>query len=165
MSVYSTRRQLAGLIGWLAVCFVASAVGAVASVNAATFYAELVRPAWAPPGWLFGPVWITLYTLMAVAAWQVWRQGGFGAARVALPLFLAQLLINAAWSWLFFGWQLGLFAFLDILLLLLLIVATVVAFWRHSRLAGALLLPYLLWVGFAALLNFSVWQLNPRMLG
>ena len=165
MSVYSTRRQLAGLIGWLAVCFVASAVGAVASVNAATFYAELVRPAWAPPGWLFGPVWITLYTLMAVAAWQVWRQGGFGVARVALPLFLAQLLINAAWSWLFFGWQLGLFAFLDILLLLLLIVATVVAFWRHSRLAGALLLPYLLWVGFAALLNFSVWQLNPQMLG
>lgn len=165
MSVYSLPKQVAGLVAWLATSYVASALGAIASIEAGSFYAGLARPDWAPPGWLFGPVWITLYTLMGIAAWLVWRQAGFHAARMALMLFLVQLAFNAAWSWLFFAWQLGLLALLDILFLLLLIAATLVAFWRRHRLAGAMLVPYLLWVGFAAALNFSVWQLNPQLLG
>jgi tryptophan-rich sensory protein len=102
---------------------------------------------------------------MGIAAWLVWRAGGFRAARTALGLFLVQLVLNALWSWLFFGWHLGALAFADIVLLWVLIVATLVAFWRIRALAGALLIPYLLWVGFASMLNYSVWQLNPRILG
>ncbi len=156
--------QAAGLIGWLVVCFAASAVGALASVQAGTFYAEIVRPGWAPPGWVFGPVWTALYAMMAVAAWLVWRDGGFRAARVELALFLAQLALNAAWSWLFFHWQLGGAAFVDIVLLWACLAATVAAFWRIRPLAGALLVPYLLWVTFAAALNLAIWRLNPDLL-
>ena len=130
-----------------------------------TFYQQLVRPDWAPPAWLFAPVWTVLYSLIGVAAWLVWRVGGFRAARTALTLFLVQLVVNALWSWLFFGWHLGGLALADILVLWVLIVATIVAFWRVAPLAGALLIPYLLWVSFAAALNHSVWQLNPRILG
>lgn len=165
MSIFNAKRQAAGLIGWLGLSYLASAIGAVASINARTFYAEVIRPDWAPPGWLFGPVWITLYTLMGIAAWLVWRQAGFRAARVALMLFLVQLVLNAAWSWLFFGWRLGFMAFLDILVLWALIAAMLAAFWQKSRTAAAMIAPYLLWVGFAAVLNYTVWQLNPRLLG
>ena len=164
-STFTLPRQIAGLIGWLGASYLTSAIGAVASINARTFYAEVIRPDWAPPGWLFGPVWITLYTLMGLAAWLVWRQAGFRAARVALTLFLVQLVINAAWSWFFFGWRMGLAAFVDILVLLALIAAMLAAFWRKSRVAAAMIVPYLLWVGFAAGLNYSVWQLNPQLLG
>jgi tryptophan-rich sensory protein len=158
-------KQLIGLVAWLAASFTAAAIGAAASVQAGTFYAQLVRLDWAPPGTVFGPVWTALYSLMAVAAWLVWRIGGFRAARVALVLFVAQLAVNALWSWLFFGWRLGALAFADILLLWALIAATLGGFWRLRPLAGALLTPYLLWVGFAAALNYSLWQLNPQLLG
>ena len=114
---------------------------------------------------VFGPVWTVLYAVMGIAAWLVWRVGGFRAARTALTLFLVQLAVNALWSWLFFGWQLGGAAFADIALLWVLIVATLVAFWRVRPLAGVLLVPYLLWVSFAFALNYSVWQLNPQVLG
>ncbi len=93
-------------MGWLAACYAASAVGAVASINSRSFYAELTLPNWAPPGAVFGPVWMVLYGLMGVAAWLVWRQGGFAANKVALLLFLVQLIFNALWSWLFFAWKL-----------------------------------------------------------
>lgn len=161
----SEQRQLVGFIGWLAVCFVAAAIGALASIQAGSFYLSLVRPAWAPPASVFGPVWTVLYAAMAIAAWLVWREGGFRRARSALMLFLAQLALNAVWSWLFFAWHLGALAFFDILLLWILIVATLIAFWRIRPLAGALLIPYLLWVSFAAVLNYTVWQLNPTVLG
>lgn len=158
-------KQLLGLAGWLAISFIAAGVGAVASVSAAAFYGQLVQPAWAPPASVFGPVWTTLYALMAIAAWMIWRQGGFRAHRLALSLFLVQLAVNALWSWLFFAWHLGAVAFFNIVLLWLLIVATIVYFWRIRPLACAILIPYLLWVSFAAALNFSVWQLNPQILG
>jgi benzodiazapine receptor len=154
-----------GLGGWLIVTFSAAAAGSVASTQAPEFYAQLVRPPWVPPASLFGPVWTVLYTLMAVAAWLVWRVGGFAGARGALTLYLGQLAFNALWSWFFFGWQRGDLAFADIVLTMLLVVATLVAFWRIRPLAGALLVPYLLWVGFAAALNYPVWQLNPELLG
>lgn len=159
-----TRTQVLGLIGWLVVAFAASAIGAVASVRAASFYRELVQPGWAPPSSVFGPVWTTLYAMMGIAAWLVWREGGLRPNRRALTLFIVQLGFNALWSWLFFAWQQGAMAFADILLLWILVAATIVQFWRVSRLAGALLIPYLLWISFAAALNYSVWQLNPQIL-
>lgn len=134
-------------------------------MKAGPFYAKLVRPDWAPPASVFGPVWTVLYLLMGVAAWLVWRVGGFQAARFALTLFLVQLALNALWSWLFFGWHRGALAFADIVLLWLAILATLVAFWRISLLAGVLLVPYFLWVSFAAALNYSIWQRNPELLG
>jgi tryptophan-rich sensory protein len=103
--------------------------------------------------------------MMAIAAWLVWCKGGFKENRLALSLFLAQLAVNALWSWLFFAWFLGALAFADIMLLWLLIATTLWAFWRRRFLAGILMLPYLFWVSFAAMLNFSVWQLNPGLLG
>ena len=159
------NKQIAGFVAWLAVTFIAAAIGGAASMQAGPFYAQLVRPDWAPPPDVFGPVWTVLYALMGIAAWLVWRVGGFRAARTALTLFLVQLVVNALWSWLFFGWQLGSAAFADIVLLWVLIIATLVAFWRVRPLAGVLLIPYLLWVSFASALNYSVWQLNPQVLG
>jgi len=158
------QQHLFGLFGWLFICFIAAAVGAVASVNAGTFYMQLLRPEWAPPPSVFGPVWTALYTLMAICAWLVWRIDGFRTAKTALVLFLIQLSINALWSWLFFHWHKGGLAFIDIVLLWILIVATILHFWRLKPLAGALLIPYLLWVSFAAVLNYSIWQLNPQVL-
>ena len=102
--------------------------------------------------------------MMAVAAWLVWREGGWHQNRAALTLFVLQLGFNALWSWLFFAWHMGAWAFADIALLWLLIATTIACFWRVRRLAGALLIPYLLWVSFAAMLNYSVWQLNPQIL-
>lgn len=159
------NKQIPGLVAWLAVCFIAAATGAVAAARASSFYTQLVRPEWAPPPAWFSPVWTILYTLMGIAAWLAWRPGGFGGARTALTLFLVQLAVNALWSWLFFGWHSGALAFADIIVLLVLIIATLIAFWRIRPLAGALLLPYLLWVSFAVALNYSVWRLNPQVLG
>lgn len=165
MSTFTPQKQIAGLVGWLFASFATAAIGAAASVQAGPFYAQLVRPGWAPPAWLFGPVWTALYALMGIAAWLVWRVGGFRAARSALSLFVVQLAVNALWSWLFFGMHRGALAFADIVLLWVLIVATLRAFWRIRPLGGALLVPYLLWVSFAAVLNYSIWQLNPQALG
>lgn len=165
MTQMPKRKQVLGLVAWLVVTAVAAGIGSAASINAGSFYVDLVRPDWAPPSWVFGPVWTVLYVLMGVAAWLVWRVGGFAAARTALSLYLVQLAVNALWTWLFFGWQLGALAFADILLLWVLIAATIAAFWRVSRLAAGLLVPYLLWVSYAAALNFAVWQLNPQVLG
>ncbi|MDH0170042.1 tryptophan-rich sensory protein [Stenotrophomonas sp. GD04145] len=156
--------QALGLAGWLTLTFVAAALGARASISASDFYSTLSLPAWAPPAGLFGPVWTVLYALMAVAAWLVWREKERRPNMVALVLYVVQLAANTAWSWLFFGWKQGALAFVDILALLALIIATVIAFARIRTLAAILLLPYLLWVGFAAVLNYAVWQANPGAL-
>ena len=153
------------MLAWLLLSFAAAGVGAVASARANTFYQQLVRPEWAPPAWVFGPVWSVLYLLMAIAAWVVWRQCGFRESGVALWLFIAQLTANAVWSWLFFSWHTGAWAFYDILILWVLLLCTVVSFWRLQSLAGALLLPYLAWVTFAAALCFAIWRMNPVALG
>lgn len=157
-------RQIFGLLGWLGLSFVAAGSGAVASLEAGAFYEQLVRPAWAPPQWLFGPVWSVLYVLMGIAAWLVWRAHGFKGARAALTLFIVQLAANALWSWLFFAWHQGALAFVEVALLWCLIVATTVAFRRLHTVAAALLLPYLAWVTFASALTFSIWRLNPDLL-
>lgn len=157
--------QILGLLGWLAVCFGGSAVGGIASANAGTFYNQLVRPTWAPPGWVFGPVWSILYLIMAIAAWLVWRAAANRKAKlVAISFFVAQLAANALWSWLFFAWQLGGLALLEIVLLWLLIACTILAFWRIKPGAGLILVPYLLWVTFASVLSWALWRANPGVL-
>jgi tryptophan-rich sensory protein len=158
------QRQLIGLVGWLVVSFAAASIGAVASLDAASFYRQLSRPEWAPPSWLFAPVWTVLYALMGVAAWLVWRSHGFKASRTSLVLFLVQLAANALWTWLFFAWHQGAGAFAEILILWALIVATIASFRSVSVPAALLLVPYLVWVTFATALTFSVWRLNPGVL-
>jgi translocator protein len=165
MTLKPLRIQVAGLVAWLAVTYLAAAIGSAASVGAGAFYQQLDQPPWSPSPGVFGPVWSVLYTLMGIAAWWTWRAGGFAAARNALGLYLAQLALNAMWSWVFFVWQLGALAFLNIFVLWVLIIATLVAFWRIRPFAGILLLPYLLWVSFAAALSLALWQRNPGILG
>lgn len=160
----STRAQAFGLLAWLALTFVAAALGAVASMDAAVFYAQLSKPAWAPPGALFGPVWLALYLLMGLAAWLVWRQRPSLSVDGALGLYLVQLAANALWSWLFFAWHRGALAFADILVLWMMILATTIAFARIRQVSAWLLVPYLAWVSFATALNYSVWQRNPPLL-
>jgi tryptophan-rich sensory protein len=164
MARYAYSTQALGLAGWLLLTLTAAAVGAIASADAGAFYQQLSRPPWAPPGWLFAPVWSALYLLIGVAAWLVWRERGWRGARTALSLFVIQLAANALWTWLFFAWREGTLAFIEILILWALIVATLVAFWRVRPLAGALLLPYLAWVTFASALTFATWRMNPQLL-
>jgi benzodiazapine receptor len=141
-----------------------AALGAAASIDAQAYYASLRQPAWAPPAWLFGPVWTTLYLMMAAAAVLVVRRLGLPAARPAQALYSVQLVLNALWTWLFFRWHQGALASAEVLMLLLAIVLTARAFWRARPLAGWLLMPYLAWVAFASALTVSVWRLNPTML-
>jgi len=162
MASRSLSSQLVGLLGWLLAAFAAGAVGAVASVDAASFYAQLSKPSWAPPAWVFGPVWSALYALMGVSAWLVWRSPRANGG--ALALFGAQLAANALWSWLFFAWHQGAPAAVEVLVLLALILATMAAFWRISRLAALLLVPYALWVSFASVLTWVLWRSNPGLL-
>jgi len=157
VGVRPTRHWLA-LASWLLLCLGVAASGALFMDDG--WYQSLEKPPWNPPGWIFGPVWTALYTMMAVAAWLVWRRGGFAAQRRPLALFLAQLALNAAWTPLFFGLHRPGVAFVDIVLLWLAIGATLLAFRAVSRGAAWLLAPYLAWVSFAAVLNFTLWRLN-----
>lgn len=147
-----------GLLGWLVLCFLAPAVAVSAGPD--EWYASLNKPSWNPPNWLFGPVWTLLYALMAVAAWLVWRRGGFARHGGALMCFLVQLALNAAWSPLFFGMHQAGWAFVEIVLLWSAILTTIWTFGSINRLAATLLVPYLMWVSFAAVLNFTLWTMN-----
>jgi len=164
MSKHTVPVQALGLLGWLALAFATAALGAVASIEARSFYAQLVRPEWSPPGSIFAPVWSVLYALMGLSAWLVWRENGARRRALALALFVVQLAANALWSWLFFAWHKGAWAFVDVLFLLALIAAMIGAFWSVRCLAALLMLPYLGWVGFASLLTWAVWQGNPGLL-
>ena len=147
-----------GLPVWIVICFGAAALGAMFPVD--DWYASLNRPTWAPPNWVFGPVWTLLYLSMAVSAWLVWQRGGLRDTAFPLGVFLLQLSLNAAWSWLFFGRHRMDLAFIDIVLLLVAIGATIVLFYRRNPVAAFLLVPYLAWVSFATALNLGFWRLN-----
>jgi tryptophan-rich sensory protein len=151
-------KSIPALIGWIALTFCAALTGFF--IQPAGYYAALVKPAWAPPAWIFGPVWTVLYLMMAVAAWLVWRGGGWRARSRPLAWYLVQLLLNALWTPLFFGLRNPGLALAGIVLLGLAIVLTGRAFRPVSRAASWLLFPYLVWVVFAAALNFSIWRLN-----
>jgi translocator protein len=154
-------QDLGGLIRWLALVLVVAVIGGMATSSSVTdWYPQLVQPGFAPPNAVFGPVWTALYVMMAFAAWRIWRVDGFRGAPWALGLFLVQLALNLLWSILFFGFQQIGLALVEIVVLWLAILATTVLFWRLDRIAGALLLPYLAWVGFAAFLNHAFWVLN-----
>jgi translocator protein len=143
-------------------CMLTGAIGAVFTAPAiAQWYACLNKPWWAPPSWLFGPVWTLLYAMMATAAWLVWRQGGWAATAPALAMFVLQLGLNVTWSGLFFGLRRPDAAFVEIVLLWYVILATLILFGAHCRFAAWLLSPYLLWVTFAVTLNYAFWKLNP----
>ena len=156
--------QWAGLLLSLAVTVLAAVLGAVASANAAGFYGVLAKPTWAPSPRIFGPVWTVLYLLMAIAAWLVWCRRGLSAAKVPLALFIVQLVLNALWTWVFFRWRSGGWALAEIIALWLILLFTVVSFWRVRTAAGVLLIPYMVWVTFATALTAAVWRRNPGVL-
>jgi tryptophan-rich sensory protein len=141
---------------------VASVIGQLAAYpNLTPWYAGLDKPAFNPPNWVFGPVWTTLYVLMAFAVWRVLRlRRKTSARRLGLTVFFVQLALNAAWSWMFFAAHSPLLGLLNIVLQLLVISATVIVSWRLDRVAGWCMRPLAVWVGFATLLNFSIWSLN-----
>lgn len=153
-----SKNPAIALILWIAVSMAAGLVGS--RFLPGEWYAALAKPSWNPPSSVFAPVWSTLYVLMGIAAWQVWRKAGFSGAAGILGLFLAHLALNALWSYLFFGLQRPGLAFAEILVLWTAILILLVGFWRVSALAGLLLLPYLGWVAFAGVLNFQLWRLN-----
>ena len=155
------RRDLAVLAGFVLLCFAVAGIGGLATASGVdTWYPTLVKPAFNPPDWIFGPVWIVLYLMMAIAAWLVWRRPPSEQRSVALAVFGLQMALNLAWSVLFFGLQSPGAALVEIVLLLGAIAGTTYLFWRQERLAGLLFVPYLLWVAFATLLNASIWLLN-----
>ena len=146
----------------IAVSEAAGIIGSVFTISAIpTWYAGLVKPAFNPPSWVFGPAWTTLYALMGIAAFLVWKNGWERKdIKMALGVFGIQLFLNAAWSIIFFGLQSPGWALVDIVLLWLAIVWTIVVFYKISKPAAYLLVPYLLWVSFASYLNYSIWVLN-----
>lgn len=146
----------------LAVTFSAPLIASFVTAPAGSeWYANLNKPSFTPPGWIFGPVWTVLYILMAVSAGLVWHKGLAGPiVRMALAFYLLQLVLNGLWMPLFFGVRMPLLAFIDIVLLWAAIILTILAFARVSRYAAMLMLPYLAWTSFAAVLNFSLWYLN-----
>lgn len=143
---------------FIALCLAVGGLGGwVTAPAVAEWYPTLNKPTWNPPSWLFAPVWTTLYIMMAVAAWLVWLKGNAG---VPLVLFFAQLTLNCAWSFLFFGARSPWLGLVEIIMLWLAVTITTYVFFNRSRPAGLLMLPYLAWVSFAAFLNFTIWQLN-----
>jgi tryptophan-rich sensory protein len=157
----STGQSASGLVAFLVIVFAAAFAGSrIVKPALGGWYAALKRPSFTPPNWIFAPVWTTLYVLMAVAAWLVWKEEGFAAHKAALVLFLVQLFLNALWSPVFFGLHRIGAGFLIIVFLWLAILATSVAFWGVSASAGAMLVPYQLWVTYAAVLNYALWRMN-----
>lgn len=156
-----TMRSVPALILFIVVVYAAAGIGSLFTAQSVNdWYVALSKPSWNPPSWVFGPVWTVLYGMMGVAAWLVWLRRREVSVTLPLVLFFVQLALNVVWSLLFFGLQSPGAAFLEIIVLWLAIAATLLAFWRVAPLAGALFIPYILWVSFAAVLNYTIWQLN-----
>jgi benzodiazapine receptor len=158
----STGTSVAVLLLLIAICYGIAYLGAIVSpgIASAEWYRGIAKPSWTLPNWLFGPVWSTLYTLMAVAMWLVWRKATWVDAPEAYAWFAAQLALNLGWSWLFFYFHALFIATVEILLLILAITMTIRSFAKVSKWASYLLWPYLAWVSFATALCASVWWMN-----
>lgn len=155
------KSQIIALGVALMVCFSAAAIGGLATASGLeSWFATLAKPSWNPPNWIFGPVWSTLYLMMAIAVWLVWKTSGLAKAKLAIGWFGFHLLLNILWSHLFFQFQQPGWAAVEIVFLWIAIAVCIDMFWRHSITAAALLLPYLCWVTFATFLNFTIWSLN-----
>lgn len=153
--------QIIALIISIVIAHAAGIIGSFFTVSSVgTWYTTLVQPSFAPPAWVFGPVWLTLYTLMGIAAFLVWRKRKKGNVRRALWVYGVHLVLNALWSILFFGLHRPDLALFEIIVLLAFIVWTSVLFWRIDRRAGWLMMPYIAWVSFATILNYAIWILN-----
>ncbi|MBL8980144.1 MAG: tryptophan-rich sensory protein [Gemmatimonadetes bacterium] len=149
---------MVALGGWILLSMLAGVSGGVARPDA--WYDGIRKPRWNPPHWVFAPAWTVLYVTMGVAAWMVWSRREEAAVGLALGLFVVQLLFNSAWSWIFFRFRRMDLAFSELVVMWLLVLATLLAFWSIRPAAGQLLVPYLLWVTFAGYLNLTLWRLN-----
>ena len=151
------------LIISIIVCQLAGIIGSIFTTPAiSTWYKTLEKPSFNPPNWIFAPVWTALFLLMGISAFLIWREGiKKPQVKIALNIFLIQLILNVLWSVLFFGLKLPIAGFFEIILLWLAILLTVISFFKISIPAGILLIPYILWVSFASILNFALWKLNP----
>ncbi|MGO9120113.1 MAG: TspO/MBR family protein [Desulfomonilaceae bacterium] len=157
----SKPKQIAGFLASLLIVFgVASLGGFLTNLSVDTWYPSLAKPSWTPSGATIGTVWTILHTLMAIAAWIVWRHSGVGSRRLPLATYAVQLLLNAGWSALFFGLRSPGLALMEICVLWVAILATAASFWKISKPAGALMTPYLAWVSVAGVLNAMIWRLN-----
>ena len=157
----TAKKQYLSLLAFSGAAALTSAIGGIGTALGveAMFY-QAIRPSWAPPGWLFGPVWTTLYMMIAFSGWLVWLKRDEANIRPAMVWYIAQLALNALWPLLFFLWQAPLLAFLEIIILWIAILVTTLHFFHLRKISGWLLLPYLSWVGFATILNFALWRLN-----
>ncbi len=157
-----TMSKTLKLLTCLFISYITGFIGSIfTSSSVETWYQTLEKPLMTPPGWVFAPVWSLLYTLMGIAAYLVWRHTTLlPRVRLALTLFGAQLILNALWSFIFFGLQLTYLAFFELLLLWLVMVATTYHFWKISKPAAILMMPYHAWVLFASYLNYGIWLLN-----
>ena len=165
MNTESPTRSIAslvvGLIVAVLVCFAAGAVGGLATASSVdSWYTTINKPKWNPPGWVFGPVWSALYLMMGISAWLVWKNSSLKESKLALGWFGFHLLLNILWSIIFFGLKQPGWAVIEITALWLSIAIAIVLFFRYSKLAAGLLVPYWLWVSFASVLNYTIWSLN-----
>jgi tryptophan-rich sensory protein len=159
--VSANKGDWIGLVVSILICFAVAGLGSLATIpEIPNWYQTIKKPVWTPPNWLFGPVWTALYLAMAVAAWLVWKQAGWESNSSALWLFVIQLALNLAWSFIFFKFHSPAWALVDIVFLWLAILATAVKFAGVSIAAALLLVPYLIWVTYAASLNFAIWRMN-----
>jgi len=150
--------NILGLAFWIALTFGVASFGA--QFEPGLWYAGIAKPDWTPPGWVFGPVWGILYLTMSISAWLIWQRRFAGTTKAPLALYVAQLVLNGLWSWLFFGRQMIGAALVDLIALTVLVAVTMAAFMRVRKAAGYMMLPYLLWVAFASALNFQIWRMN-----
>ena len=152
--------KVARLFLTIVICQLAGLIGAFFTTpNIDSWYAGLIRPSFAPPNWVFAPVWTALFILMAIALFIAW-ENKFKKAKLGLLFFVIQLILNIFWSFLFFGLHNPWFALIEIIVLLIVIILTTIQFWKTNMWAGILMLPYIAWVGFATVLNFGYWWLN-----
>lgn len=155
------RHKIAGITLSILIAQAAGIIGSLFTASSVqTWYATLTLPTWNPPSFIFGPVWITLYTLMGIAAYLVWKKKKATLRKQALSFYAAQLALNALWSIIFFGMKNPGLAFFELCVLLAAIYITTYLFWKSNKWAGILMLPYVAWASFAAFLNFTIWQLN-----
>jgi len=157
-------REIVKVVIAILICQMAGVIGSFFTADAIPgWYATLVRPEFSPPNWVFAPVWLTLYTLMGISLYLVWNKSRGKKAKAATPallVFSAQLVLNAIWSIIFFGLQSPFYAFIIIIFLWVLIAGSIYFFYKISKTAAYLLIPYIIWVSFAAVLNYYIWILN-----
>lgn len=151
-------KKISGLIGWIIICSLPGIFGA--QFEPGTWYELLQKPSWTPPNWVFPVVWPILYIMMGISAWLIWKIKEVSISSTEFTWFFVQLILNGLWSWIFFGMNLISTGLAEILLLWISLVFTILLFWNRSRIAGLLLVPYLLWISYASALNFAIWQLN-----